>query len=221
MGVPDLAVPLAARSAASGSLCMACDVRTRCLGGVAAELGTVQLKGILTGRQSLLGREVLYRPGDAFATVYVVRSGSLMSTQQGEGAEAVVGFHFPGEVVGVDGMATGRQRVTTTALEETQLCALRFAPRHGDSAGARAFLARLWDMMSCGLVRERAHQTLLATLPPAGRVAAFLESVAARMSRPGHRRRLRLPLGLTAFEIASYLGVPPEPVDAVLLGTRG
>lgn len=199
------------RVAPSASLCVACEQRDRCLGGVSARSGTAQLQGILAGRPSLLAREILYRPDEAFATVYAVRSGSLMSTVRGERGEAVLGFHFPGELVGLDGIATGRQQVTVTALEDTQVCALRFAPRQGDPSDARPFLARLWDMMSCQLVRERAHQTLLATLPPMARVSAFLASVAAR-----RRHRRSLPPALSAAEMASYLRLPEAAVQSAL-----
>jgi CRP/FNR family transcriptional regulator len=196
--------------AASPLLCMNCEVRARCLGGVAAEAGTAQLRSVLAGRRTLRIAEPLYEQGDAFAYVHVVRSGALKSAVGAGGGERVRGFHFPGEVVGVDGMASGRQQVTVTALEETQLCVIRFAPRANEAAGVRAFLARLWDMMSCDVVRERAHQALLATLPPQRRVAAFLATVGRRMQG----RRGRLPPGLAGGEIASYLGVQPETVAA-------
>ena len=203
----------AARPLSSASLCVACALRDRCLGAVAAHSGTVQLQGILAGRPSLLAREVLYRPGEPFTTVYAVRSGALMSTLPGEAGEAVLGFHFPGEVVGVDAMAGGGHRATVTALEDTQLCALRFSPRASDPADTRAFFSRLWDMMSCELVRERAHQSLLATLPPARRVVAFLASVAARRR---DRSARPLPPALSTAEMASYLRLPEAAVQAAM-----
>ena len=193
---------------ASTSLCMNCEVRSRCIGGIAAEAGTAQLQGMLAGRRTLRTWEVLYRPDQAFEYVYAVRSGVLKSAAGDE----VRGFHFPGELVGVDGMAGGRQRVTVTALQETQLCAIRFAPR-AVGPGPRAFFARLWDMMSCELVRERAHRSLLATLAPGQRVSAFLASMATRMRRAGP---VRLPHAMTSEDIASYLQVPEETVDAAL-----
>ena len=211
-GVPGGTLPQhPSEPAASGSLCMRCEVRARCLGGIAAEAGTAQLQGILSGRKVLRQGEELYGLGDRFEHVYAVRSGALKSTAGRDAGEQVVGFHFPGELVGVDGMAGGRQRVTATALEDTQLCALRFAPRGGEPEGVRAFLARLWDMMSCEVVRERTHRSLLAMLPPAHRVAAFLASVAGRR-RGAVAGRARL---LPAEDIASYLGVPADTVDSV------
>lgn len=209
-GQPDPVVAAGSR-ATTATLCMNCEVRARCLGGIAAEAGTAQLQGILAGRQWLRVREVLYRQDDHFDHVYAVRSGSLMSVVRRGGGEQVVGFHFPGEVVGVDGMATGRQGVTVIAMEDTQVCAMRFAPRGGESPGVRAFLARLWDMMSCEVVRERSHQALLATLSPRRRVTAFFSSVSRRVRG---RSMHRLPPGMGAQEIASYLGVTPEDVHA-------
>jgi len=212
LGVAAMAMaPAAATGKVSASLCMNCQVRTRCIGGIAAEAGTVQLQGVLTGRRTLRVREVLDRPDEEFDTVYAVRSGALVSVDERDGQ--VLGFHFPGEVVGADGMASGGQAVSLRAMEDTQVCALRFAPRAGDAAGVRALLSRLWDMVSCELVRERAHQALMATLPPQRRVAAFLASAAARMRG---RNPLRLPPGLVGGEIASYLHVSPEAVAAVL-----
>jgi len=194
----------------SGTLCMRCEVRARCFGGLAAEAGTAQLQGVLAGRSSLRMREPLYGPGAAFQHVYVVRKGTLKSSLRRDDGEQVSGFHFPGELLGVDGMADGRHRTTVTALEASELCAVRFAPRPAEPAGVRAFLARLWDMMSCELMRERAHQGLLATLSPPQRVAAFAASVAART----RGRRGTLPLATE--EVASYLRLAPETVERLL-----
>ena len=195
-----------APSPASGVLCMRCEIRARCLGGVAAEAGTAQLQGVLAGRVALLRSEVLYGPGEALRHVYVVRKGTLRSSVRRADGVHVSGFHFPGELVGVDGLTDGRQRATVVALESAELCALRFAPRPDAPAGVRAFFARLWDIMSCEMLRERAHQSLLATLPPAQRVLAFLASAAARAKS----RRAILPL--TAQDVASYLRLPTAPV---------
>ncbi|MBC5783098.1 cyclic nucleotide-binding domain-containing protein [Ramlibacter sp. USB13] len=203
--------PAVAGTTTSAALCVNCEVRSRCVGGVAAEAGTAQLHGILAGRQALLVREVLYEPDDRFVHVYAVRSGALLSAVRREDGERVVGFHFPGELVGVDGMATGRHRVTVRATADTQLCALRFSPRAGNGDSVRAFLSRLWDMMSCELVRERAHQALLATLPVEKRVNAFFASIAGRLRSRG---TLRLPPAMGPAEVASYLQVTVGDVQA-------
>lgn len=210
-----IAVTPQSAAAVQGSLCMNCDVRARCVGGVAAEAGTAQVRALLAGRRTLRTWEVLYGPDEPFQQVYVVRSGALKSSTQRHGGEKVLGFHFAGELVGLDGLADGRHRATATALEETQVCVLRFAPRGGEGAGARALLARLWDMMSCELLRESAHRGLLATLPGARRVSAFVASAAARMRKPG-RGAAALPVAVQHTDLASYLGVSTDTVQLAL-----
>ena len=201
-------VPCEALPSASAALCMNCEVRARCLGGIAAEAGTTQLKAVLAGRRALRVREVLMEADEGQGLVYAVRSGSLVSSIRRADGEEVRGFHFPGEMVGLERPAKGKLRPTIAAMEDTQVCVMRMAPRAGEAAGLRAVLSRLWDMMSCEVLRERAHQALLATLPPQQRVAAFLASVTQRM----RGRRGRLPPGLAGAAIASYLRVPPDTV---------
>jgi CRP/FNR family transcriptional regulator, anaerobic regulatory protein len=208
--LPAVGTPGPAAPAASGLLCMRCDIRARCLGGIAAEAGTAQLQAVLAGRTSLRAREVLYRPGETLQHVHVVRRGALVSTILLADGEQVSGFHFPGELIGVDALLDGRHRARVAALEPAELCTVRFAPRPAEPAGVRALLARLWDMMSVEVVRERAHQGLLATLAPPQRVAAFLASVAGR----ARGRAGTVPLH--AEDVASYLRLAPEMVERLL-----
>ena len=49
---------------------------------------------------------VLYRVGDSFDALYVIRFGSCKIVLLAEGGrEQVVGYHMAGEVVGIDGVA--------------------------------------------------------------------------------------------------------------------
>lgn len=197
----DIPPPPAPAHGPSGVLCMRCEVRARCLGGVAAEAGTAQLKGILAGRSALRRGEVLRPPDDGSSYVHVVRRGSLKSTLGRDDGEQVAGFHLRGELVGVEGVLAPGLPTTVTALEEAELCALRFAPSGGEAPGVRAFLARLWDMISCELVRERGQRSLLAALAPRERVAAFAANASVRT-----RGR---PWPMDARDVASYLRVAP------------
>lgn len=208
--LPEQAPSAVTAQAASGVLCMRCEVRARCLGGAAARAGTLQLQGVLAGRHAMRAQEVLYRPGDLPRHVYVVCRGAFKSTVRRDDGDQVSGFHFPGELVGVDGLVHGRQRTTLTALGRSEVCALRFAPSPGDAAGVGGLLARLWDMMSCELLRERTHQGLLATLSPPRRVAAFLASV------QGRTRGVPADGPLRAEDVASYLRLAPETVASLL-----
>lgn len=197
------------------SLCVSCPVRNLCLGGAASELGTTQLRNFLAGRRRLRAGETAYLRNDPFVHLYAVRSGSLKSALPQAHGEQVVAFHLPGEVVGADALSSGMHRATVTALEDTELCAVRWEPWKSAQPAARGFLGRLWDMMSRELVRESGHRLTLAALAPQQRVWTFLVGMTQRLRARGYASRdVHLPM--TRADIASYLEIPLETVGRAL-----
>jgi CRP/FNR family transcriptional regulator len=65
----------------------------------------------------------LYRMGDAGKALYVIRTGavkSYISTPAGD--EQVVGFHLPGEVLGLDALEDEHHTCGAVALDTTTVC---------------------------------------------------------------------------------------------------
>jgi CRP/FNR family transcriptional regulator len=211
VGWPDWPAPL--EQPPEGSLCVTCPVRGRCIGGLAAQAGTRQLLGVLAGRRSLRAGDTLDRQDQSTPSVYALRSGSLKSVARLDGVERLRGVHFPGELVGAMGLTSGRPGVALVAMEDTQVCVLRSeAP---GTPGNRAYLGRVWDMLSRELLRERAHASWLAGLQPELRVAAFLASLSAR-ARAGGSRSGAFLRHLSGADIAGYLEVSTATVERVL-----
>jgi CRP/FNR family transcriptional regulator len=53
--------------------------------------------------------ESLYRHGDPLSSVYSVRFGTLKTEYcLQDGRQQVIGFHLPGEILGLDGIGDGR-----------------------------------------------------------------------------------------------------------------
>jgi len=76
-------------------------------------------------RRGVKKRHALYHQGDAYGAVYAVCSGTLKSAvATAEGAERVIGFPIPGELLGLDGSANGTYPTTMTALEDTAVCSM-------------------------------------------------------------------------------------------------
>ena len=207
---------------ADASVCVNCRLRGSCLGGVAAEAGTSQLRRVVAGRRRVRASEAAYREGDPFAYLYVVRSGSLKSASRLLSGERVLDFHLPGELVGTDGLAGDVHAATLTALEDSELCAICYDACTSADRGALAFFGRLWDMMSRDLVRQSAHSALLATLSANQRVSAFLVALSGRLRARGYSAH-EFHLRMSRAEIGSYLGVTMETVSRTLssLARRG
>jgi CRP/FNR family transcriptional regulator len=200
---------------ADASLCMTCPVRGLCVGGLAAEAGTRQLRSLLADRQRLQAGDVVHTAGEPFQFLQAVRSGSLASVTSRRSGQQVRRLHFPGELAGVDGALGGVHASTVIALEDTEICALRFGGCHSLVPAGAAFAGRLWDMVSRELLGERSHAAWLAGLSPKLRVVSFLASLPLRVRAQGAAaREFRLHLSPTA--IADYLRVPPETADRVL-----
>lgn len=198
--------------AGSASLCMRCPLRVPCVGAHAAQTGTRRLLAVLAGRRQLQPGESVFRRGEPFACLYVVRGGCFKSVAA-DGA--VRGFHLPGETVGIEGLAARRHPCTLVALEDSEVCALRYDPR-GESAD-RPYAGRLWDMMSRELLRARGEAAALQRLAPGDRVLGLLASLSLRMRPPGSPRTT-LRLALDAGDIASHLRLAAQDVEDALAG---
>ena len=71
--------------------------------------------------------EFLFRQGDAFNSVFAVRSGALKTFSLSDsGDEQITGFHLPSELVGLSGMDSDAYPVSAMALETTSVCEIPF-----------------------------------------------------------------------------------------------
>ncbi|MGK9939404.1 cyclic nucleotide-binding domain-containing protein, partial [Salmonella enterica subsp. enterica] len=69
----------------------------------------------------------LFRAGDPLEAVYVARDGafkSVSTTEEGE--EQILGFHLPGELIGLDALGAERHRCEAVALTTANVCEVPF-----------------------------------------------------------------------------------------------
>lgn len=160
--------------------------------------------------------DVLYRAGDPFESLFVVCSGQFKAVLfDAAGFEQVLAFPVHGDVLGIDGIASGRHPSEAVALDRSHVAILPFA-RVAQLAHQDRGVARLLHRM-LGRELERKHEMmcLLGTLHADARVAAFLLDCTARqaeLGRPGTVIELRMTRG----ELGSYLGVKLETVSRAL-----
>ena len=74
-------------------------------------------------------RRRLFRAGDAFQSLYAVRTGFLQDLRLAEdGRDQVTGFQMAGELLGLDGIGTDRHTCDAVALEDSQVCVIPYEP---------------------------------------------------------------------------------------------
>jgi len=159
-----------------------------------------------------------FRMGDPFRAIYAVRSGMVKTCViDADGREQVLGFHLPGEVVGLNGIYPDRLPCDAVALESTQFCRFSFPAMSALASRLPALQQHLFRLLSKEL---GAKAQLAADLSADERVAAFLLDLGDRYAArgfSGSHFRLSMPRG----DIANYLRLAPETVSRVLGRLRG
>ena len=195
------------------TLCSTCHLRELCLpcGMPDPEVG--RLDSLMFARRRVLAGQTLYREGDRFQFIYAVRAGTLKSSLMlADGREQVSGFHIAGELVGLDGVAQGRHASATTALEDTDICAIPYAHLADMASGATGMQHLISRMMSREILREGSLMMLLGSMSAEERLAAFLLNLSQRFGARGYSER-EFHLRMSRAEIGSYLGLTLETVS--------
>ena len=158
----------------------------------------------------------LFRSGDRFESLFVIRFGFLKSTAGTEdGREQVVGFHLKGDPVGFDGVATQQHCCELTALEGSELIAIPAAALLGSAPQAQQLRDFVHRSMSHELIRDKKALLMLGRMKADQRVASFLLDLAQRFRSRGYSRS-EFVLRMTRAETGSYLGVTLETVSRCL-----
>jgi len=157
--------------------------------------------------------EHIFREGDDFTAIAAVRAGAVKTyVIDPDGKEQVLGFHLPGEVIGLNAIAQAHYPCNAVALDTTVLCRFSF-PRMAMLAtrlpGLQSQLFRL-------LSQDIGKAALLAGDYSADqRMAAFLVALSRRFASRGFSAT-RLRLAMSRTDMANYLRLASETVSRVL-----
>jgi len=193
--------------------CSSCNLRELCLpAGVCAEdLGRVE--NMVYARRRVRRGEALFGAGDEFKSVYAIRSGFFKTSLiDGEGREQVTGFFMGGELLGMDGVGSGRYNGSAIALEDSEVCVMPFSLIEEISREVPALQRRLHSVLAREIVRDHGVMMLLGSMRAEERLAAFLTNLSKRFLRRGYSAS-DFHLRMTREEMGSYLGLKLETVS--------
>lgn len=194
--------------------CKQCSLQQLCLagGGISGEEMN-RLDDIIRSRKPVPGGGYLFRMGDAMGAVFVVRDGAVKTVTYSEnGDEQVLGFHLPGELIGLDALASGQHRCDAVALASTSLCEVPFDRLSGIAAQIPGLQAQLMRVIGMSLDRDQDHKEILVRRQANERIALFLHGLSERLKTIG-RDPLRIRLPMSRIDIANYLGLALETVS--------
>ena len=159
--------------------------------------------------------EFLFRQGDAFNSVFAVRSGALKTFSLSDsGDEQITGFHLPSELVGLSGMDSESYPVSAMALETTSVCEIPFERLDELSVQLPQLRRQLMRIMSREIRDDQQMMLLLSKKTADERIATFLVNLSARFRARGFSAN-QFRLAMSRNEIGNYLGLAVETVSRV------
>ncbi|MBV1775853.1 fumarate/nitrate reduction transcriptional regulator Fnr [Burkholderiaceae bacterium DAT-1] len=193
--------------------CTTCSLRELCLPLGLSHGELDQLDEVIKQRIPIKRGEALFRSGDAFKSLYAVRTGFFKTTVTSEdGREQVTGFHMSGELIGLDAMGNEIHGCDAIALEDCEVCELPFALLDELSRQIPSLTRHFYKLMSKEIVRDQGLMLLLGNMRAEERLAAFLLNLSQRFHARGFSPK-GFHLRMTREEIGSYLGLKLETVS--------
>jgi len=193
--------------------CSSCGLYELCLpaGIDAADLERLDMA--VRDKRVLARGEQLFRQGDTFHSLYVVRSGSMKTViEDANGEQQVLAFHLPGEIVGVDAMANDSHQCAAEALERTSICELPYPQLQRVLTDVPGLLRQLMRVVSREVASEQHHLVTMGRQQAQERLAIFLRSLSERYGVLS-RDTVTLTLTMSRYDIANYLGLVVETVS--------
>ena len=193
--------------------CSSCHLKDLCLPCGLTGSDVERLDGLRFARRRIKEGQALYHEGDRFQCMYAVRSGTFKSTLNlKDGREQVTGFQMAGELLGFDGLASGKHASSAVALEDAEICAIPYAHLSELAATSVDLQHVISRLMSREIVREHSLMMLLGSMNAEERLAAFLLNISQRMKARGYSAS-EFHLRMSRAEIGSYLGMKLETVS--------
>jgi CRP/FNR family transcriptional regulator len=195
--------------------CATCSMRELCMPIGLGSDAMRELDALITIRRRFKKGEAVFHRGNRFAALYAIRFGSCKVTVSSEyGREQVSGYHITGDILGFDGIGSGRHGGHAIALEDTEVCEIAFERLEELCQRLAPLQHNLHRLLSREVTRGENLLLVLGSMRAEERVVAFLLDLSNRYRQRGYSST-EFVLRMTRDEIGSYLGLTLETVSRV------
>jgi CRP/FNR family transcriptional regulator len=196
--------------------CQNCSFSHLCLPVALNKTEIESLDDIIERKKPLHKGDALINSGDKFVSLFAVRTGSFKSfvTNQ-DGEEQVIGFHFPGDIIGFDALRENRHPSYTQALETAMVCELPYETLDEMSMQFPKLRQQIMSFMSAEIKQDHDMIMLLNKRTAEERLLYFINHLSQRFEERGFSHR-EFHLTMTRNEIGNYLGLTIETISRLL-----
>lgn len=193
--------------------CSQCTLQQLCLPAGINHADLQRLDELVRKRRPLARGDALFQVGAPLQSLYVAREGAFKTTALAEdGSVQVIGFHLPGELMGLDALGSGTHRCDAEALEPAEVCEVPMAELGRVAAQIPSLQQQFLRVIGQSMGRDQDHLEMMGRRHANERVALFLHGLSERLRKLGRSGEL-ITLPMSREDIASYLGLVIETVS--------
>ena len=171
-----------------------------------------RLEALIASRGPIGEGEHVFRIGDPLRALFAVRGGFFKTYLiEASGREQVLGFHLPGELIGLDAIWPQKHQCNAVALSTATVCELPYVALTELSEKLPGLQQSMLRLLSKELALSH---SLAGDFTAEERVAGFLMSLSSRLKVRG-LSETQLTLAMSRRDLANYLRLATETVSRV------
>ena len=193
--------------------CANCTLRELCIPQGMSEDELKLIDTVIERKKPVHKNDYLFRAGDSNRSIYAVLSGSVKTlVDNPNGEEQIVGFHLPGELLGMDGFSGDAHTCSAVALETSSVCEFPLESLDEVCHEVPSIQYAMRRIMGKEVTKDHAMLLLLGRMSAEEKLASFLVSLSKRMAQR-HWKPTEFNLTMPRQDIANYLGLAVETVS--------
>ncbi|HDS1801248.1 TPA: helix-turn-helix domain-containing protein [Pseudomonas putida] len=170
------------------------------------------LSTLISPRIRIRKGAALFNANVPLTSLYAVHSGSFKTNlNDAEGQGVVINFWMPGDVLGLDAIATEHHVCDAIALEDCFVCPIPYHPLLTLARDFPILQQSLNRLMSREIIREHERVLMLCNFSAEQRVASFLLGLSMRFVSRGYSSHGFM-LRMSRDDMASYMGLRLETI---------
>lgn len=193
-----------------GVNCSQCRIRSKCLSAVFADWDRV-----LESSEIVDTGDYLYQEGGNLDYLYAIKSGSFKLFREEQKKQEIVGFFFPGELLGLDSLLNNYSKYNLIALERGLVCKVSLKNLKQAMLANPELNEQIINLLSLRLNGERNKSKMISHSKAEQKIACFIHWLATKFSKQGLEDKC-FRLTLVQRDVASFLGISPETMSRVL-----
>ena len=174
------------------------------------------LDDLIQQRRLVQKGEQIFSQGQKTGCIFAVRSGSVKTfTTAKNGEEQILGFHLPGELLGLDGLDNKIHSCSAIALDTSTICELPVDDLNVLCIKMPGLQQQLLSLISDEITKDHTMLLLLARRNAEQKLATFLISLSNRFKARGFSAD-EFDLTMSRYDIGNYLGLADETVSRLI-----